>query len=188
MIPINTTDKIIAYTKESEPPATRNNYKDLFGQAIKQKNIYQQYLPPFPEYEFEVRVKSRKLAQVRQADFLYKKYLQDLQHKKLPKNAQSRIDVPERLEFIKQGQKVILAGNPGIGKTCLSIGLGIKACYHYGKPIPGSLDRNLWRPSTHCCNGRVFNTQSVYHKCERDLVPCKINRTNFLLTLKNKKQ
>ena len=127
-MPTNTTDKIIAYTKELRLPAIRSNYKSLAGQAIKQKNGYEEYLLALLEDEFETRVKNRKLARVRQADFPYKKYLQDLQREELPKNAQSRIDLLEGLEFIKQGQNVILAGNPGTGKTHLSIGLGIKAC------------------------------------------------------------
>jgi len=80
------------------------------------------------EDEFENRVKNRKTARIRQADFPYKKYLQDLQREELPKNAQTKIDVLESLEFIKDGRNVILAGNPGTGKTHLSIGLGIKAC------------------------------------------------------------
>ena len=32
------------------------------------------------------------------------------------------------LEFIKNGQNAILAGNPGTGKTHIAIGLGIQAC------------------------------------------------------------
>ena len=32
------------------------------------------------------------------------------------------------MDFIKNSQNVILAGNPGTGKTHLAIGLGIKAC------------------------------------------------------------
>jgi len=32
------------------------------------------------------------------------------------------------LDFIREGQNVILAGNPGTGKTHLAIALGIKAC------------------------------------------------------------
>ncbi|WP_272507471.1 ATP-binding protein [Clostridium aestuarii] len=32
------------------------------------------------------------------------------------------------LDFIKDGQNVILAGNPGTGKTHIAIGLAIKAC------------------------------------------------------------
>jgi hypothetical protein len=43
--------------------------------------------------------------------------LQDLQREALPKNAQEKIDVLESLEFIKNGQNVILAGNPGTGNV-----------------------------------------------------------------------
>jgi len=128
MIPTNTKEKITAYTKELRLPAIRNNYATHARQALKVKSGYEDYLLSLLEDEFENRIKNRKSARIRQADFPYKKYLQDLQREELPKNAQSKIDTLESLEFIKQGQNVILAGNPGTGKTHLSIGLGIKAC------------------------------------------------------------
>jgi DNA replication protein DnaC len=128
MIPTNTKEKITAYTKELRLPAIRNNYAIHARQALKVKSGYEDYLLSLLEDEFETRIKNRKSARIRQADFPYKKYLQDLQREELPKNAQSKIDTLESLEFIKQGQNVILAGNPGTGKTHLSIGLGIKAC------------------------------------------------------------
>ena len=128
MIPTNTKEKIVAYTKELRLPAIRNNYTTLARQAIKEKISFEDYLLTLLEDEFENRVKNRKSSRIRQAGFPYKKYLQDLQREELPKNAQTKIDVLESLEFIKDGQNVILAGNPGTGKTHLSIGLGIKAC------------------------------------------------------------
>ncbi len=128
MIPTNTKEKIVAYTKELRLPAIRNNYTALARQAIKAKTGYEEYLLTLLEDEFENRVKNRKSARIRQAGFPYKKYLQDLQREELPKNAQEKIGVLESLEFIKDGKNVILAGNPGTGKTHLSIGLGIKAC------------------------------------------------------------
>jgi len=128
MIPTNTKEKIVAYTKELRLPAIRNNYTALARQAIKEKISYEDYLLTLLEDEFENRIKNRKTARIRQANFPYKKYLQDLQREELPKNAQTKIDILESLEFIKDGQNVILAGNPGTGKTHLSIGLGIKAC------------------------------------------------------------
>ena len=128
MIPTNTKEKIVAYTKELRLPAIRNNYTALARQAIKAKTGYEEYLLTLLEDEFENRVKNRKSARIRQAGFPYKKFLQDLQREELPKNAQEKIGVLESLEFIKNGQNVILAGNPGTGKTHLSIGLGIKAC------------------------------------------------------------
>jgi DNA replication protein DnaC len=128
MIPTNTKDKIIAYTKELRLPAIRNSYATHARQAVKAKTGYEQYLLTLLADEFETRIKNRKKARIRQADFPYKKYLQDLQREELPKNAQAKIDTLESLDFIKEGQNVILAGNPGTGKTHLSIGLGIKAC------------------------------------------------------------
>ena len=128
MIPANTKEKIVAYTKELRLPAIRNNYTTLSRQAVKEKTSYEDYLLTLLEDEFENRIKNRKTARIRQAGFPYKKYLQDLQREELPKNAQEKIGVLESLEFIKDGQNVILAGNPGTGKSHLSIGLGIKAC------------------------------------------------------------
>ena len=128
MIPTNTKEKIVAYTKELRLPAIRNNYTTLSRQAVKEKTSYEDYLLTLLEDEFENRIKNRKTSRIRQAGFPYKKYLQDLQREELPKNAQEKIGVLESLEFIKDGQNVILAGNPGTGKTHLSIGLGIKAC------------------------------------------------------------
>jgi len=128
MIPTNTKEKIVAYTKELRLPAIRNNYMTFSRQAVKEKTSYEDYLLTLLEDEFENRIKNRKTARIRQAGFPYKKYLQDLQREELPKNAQEKIGVLESLEFIKDGQNVILAGNPGTGKSHLSIGLGIKAC------------------------------------------------------------
>ena len=128
MIPTNTKDKIIAYTKELRLPAIRNSYATHARQAVKAKTSHEEYLLTLLTDEFETRIQNRKKARIRQADFPYKKYLQDLQREELPKNAQAKIDTLESLDFIKEGQNVILAGNPGTGKTHLSIGLGIKAC------------------------------------------------------------
>jgi len=117
MIPTNTKEKIIAYTKELRLPAIRNNYTTLAQRAIKEKTGYEEYLLTLLKDEFETRIKNRKLSRIRQADFPYKKYLQDLQREALPKNAQEKIDVLESFEFIKNGQNVILAGNPGTGNV-----------------------------------------------------------------------
>lgn len=43
-------------------------------------------------------------------------------------DAQNKLKHLSSLKFIKEGQNVILAGNPGTGKTHIEISLGIKAC------------------------------------------------------------
>ena len=128
MIPTNTKEKIVAYTKELRLPAIRQNYQAHIKEALKNKTGLEEYLLELLEDEFETRLKNRKLARIRQADFPYKKFLQDLQRNELPPNARENIDTLESLDFISKGQNVVLAGNPGTGKTHLAIGLGIKAC------------------------------------------------------------
>ncbi len=60
--------------------------------------------------------------------FRIKKYLDELQVDYLPEDAKKRFKELKTLNFIEEGRNVILAGNPGTGKTHLSIGLGINAC------------------------------------------------------------
>jgi DNA replication protein DnaC len=55
-------------------------------------------------------------------------YLNDLMREQLPPNAMEKLPLLERLDFIESGQNIVLAGNPGTGKTHIAIGLGLKAC------------------------------------------------------------
>lgn len=128
MIPTNTKEKIIAYAKELRLPAIRKNYREHARQSAEAKSSHEEFLLALLEDEFTARIKNRRHTRVRHADFPYKKYLQDLQREELPENAQETIGALESLDFIKSGQNVILAGNPGTGKTHLAVGLGIKAC------------------------------------------------------------
>ena len=128
MIPTKKKEKITAYAKELRLPAIRKNYQEHARQSVKAKTNHEDFLLALLEDEFTTRIKNRRHTRVRHADFPYKKYLQDLQREELPENAQDTIDALESLDFIKAGQNVILAGNPGTGKTHLAVGLGIKAC------------------------------------------------------------
>lgn len=62
------------------------------------------------------------------AEFTHKKYLEDLVVGDLPEDAQKKLKLLKTLDFIREGRNVILSGNPGTGKTHISIGLGLKAC------------------------------------------------------------
>lgn len=78
--------------------------------------------------ESDIRNENGKESRVKRANFPYKKYLSDLEVECLPEDAQNKLKTLQTLEFIKNGQNVILAGNPGTGKTHIAIGLGIQAC------------------------------------------------------------
>ncbi len=89
---------------------------------------YDAYLLAVLQHEADVRQENRKRARLRRAGFPYRHYVDDLDRSALPEDARKKLPILTSLECISAGQNVILAGNPGTGKTHLAIGLGIAAC------------------------------------------------------------
>ena len=124
----NISQDITVYSKELRLPTFRKNYESAAIEAARDNLSFEQYLQGLMQQEYEARAENRKKTQIRQAGFPQLKYLQDLIREDLPREAQERLALLERLDFIRTGQNLILAGNPGTGKTHLALGLGIKAC------------------------------------------------------------
>ena len=122
------TQDIISYSKELRLPTFRENYESAALEAVNESLSFEQYLHGLLQQEYEARAENRKKARIRQAGFPQLKYLQDLSREDLPREAFERLPQLERLDFIRNGRNLILAGNPGTGKTHLALGLGIKAC------------------------------------------------------------
>ena len=121
-------EKITHYSKELRLPTFRRDYKSNAEQSAKTNESYEAYLLGLMDTEYQNRLQNRKKQRIRSANFPYKKYLQDLNRADLPKDALKKLGQLERLDFIENGQNVVLAGNPGTGKTHIAIALGIKAC------------------------------------------------------------
>lgn len=139
----NTADKIKELTREIGLPGIRSNFLTLANNSIANNSSYQEYLLQLLEMEYSSRLKSRKASRIRQADFPYKKYLEDLQRNELPGDASAKLPELEKLEFIKNGRNIVLAGNPGTGKTHIAIGIGIKACLNDFKVLFTTVPRLL---------------------------------------------
>ncbi len=121
-------EQIIHFSKELRLPTFRKDCQIKAEQAAASNQSYEAYLLELMENEYLNRLEGRKKQRIRAADFPYKKYLQDLKREELPKDALQKLKQLERLDFIEKGQNVVLAGNPGTGKTHIAIALGIKAC------------------------------------------------------------
>jgi DNA replication protein DnaC len=121
-------EDIIRYSKELRLPVFRRDFKQLAGEAATERMEYEEFLLKLMEREFELRLENRKKAHIRQASFPSKMYLNSLKRGQLPVDAKEKLPMLERLDFIESGQNIILAGNPGTGKTHIATGLGLKAC------------------------------------------------------------
>lgn len=75
-----------------------------------------------------MRKENGRKNRIKNARFPYKKYLDELQVDYLPEDGRKKFKELKTLNFIDEGRNIILAGNPGTGKTHMSIGLGIDAC------------------------------------------------------------
>jgi DNA replication protein DnaC len=102
--------------EESIDDATNNNLS------------YEEFLSRLLQKEHDIRQYNLNQSRIKAANFPYKKYLEDIDITALPNDAQSKFKQLTSLKFIKEGQNVILSGNPGTGKTHIAISLGIKAC------------------------------------------------------------
>ncbi len=123
-----TLNETKTYIKELRISGIRNNLKEKIDEANRENKTYEDFLCDIFKRAYDVRKENGRKNRIRNAKFPYKKYIEDLVIEDLPSDARNKLKVLNSLEFIENGQNVILAGNPGTGKTHMAIGLGIKAC------------------------------------------------------------
>ncbi len=120
--------KIEELSRTLHLPAFRREYEQQTIQAVAESLSYEAFLLRLMELESQTREANRRKAQIRQAGFVQYKYLHDLSRADLPPDAATKLPQLEQLDFIRSGQNLILAGNPGTGQTHLATALGLKAC------------------------------------------------------------
>ena len=123
-----TLQKIKENAKYLKLPYSYHNFRQLVQEHINLNSSIVEFYNDLFQKEADVRNQNGKENRIRHANFPYKKYLSDLDVSCLPEDAQNRLQLLKTLDFVRSGQNIILAGNPGTGKTHIAIGLGIEAC------------------------------------------------------------
>ena len=123
---MNKKQRIIELCKELRLPSIRHMVQE--ETSFKNPEVAFDVLLQVLLQEQSERYVRAKQNRIRAANFPQQKLLEELVEEDLPKQARQKLPHLKTLEFIKEGQNVILAGSPGTGKTHIAIGLGMEAC------------------------------------------------------------
>ncbi len=115
-------------------PYIRSQHQMLIDEANHTNLTYEEFLSLFLERELSLRKENGVRNRLRNAKFPVKKYLEDFDRNKYPKEFKSKFEELETLRFIDNKENIILIGTPGSGKTHYSTALGVKACLE-GKSV-----------------------------------------------------
>lgn len=119
---------IYEYATSLKLSAFKLDLESVINEANTTELSYEEIIYTLLQKEYDYRQEQMRKSRIRIANFPYKKYLEDLDVNELPKDGREKLKILSTLNFIPEGQNIILSGNSGTGKTHIAIGLGIKAC------------------------------------------------------------
>lgn len=114
------------YAKQLRTP-TFNQYGDIIRQLGNDRS-YEDFLIALMRAELDSRQESTRQRKVKAARFPYLKTLDEFDCSRLEHVNEATIHELASCDFVSNSQNIIMIGNPGTGKTHLSIALGIRAC------------------------------------------------------------
>jgi len=121
-------DETKDYIKALRLAGIRGDLKERVGEAYKKEIPYEEFLRDIFRKAYDIRKENSRKRRIKMAKFPYKKYLSEVMIEHLPDSAKEKYKELKTLKFIEESRNIIFSGNPGTGKTHLSIGLGMKAC------------------------------------------------------------
>jgi DNA replication protein DnaC len=166
----NLNQKIDYYSRQLKLPAFRSEYHLIAQKTAQNNESFEKFLLDLMITEYDHRVIRRKKQRIRRANFPYNKQLEDLIIEELPDDAQNKMNALKSLDFISNGNNIILAGNPGTGKTHIAIGLAIKACQLDYSVLFTTIPRLITQINEARSNRTLGLLQSRFEKY--DLVVC----------------
>ena len=120
-------ESIKLYAKQLRTP-TFPDYEQVVRQ-LSPGDGYDKFLCELMKVEVLQRQEAGQRRRIKKARFPYMKTLDEFDYSRLEHVSESFIWELAACDFIKKRQNVVMIGNPGAGKTHLSIALGMKACY-----------------------------------------------------------
>ena len=125
MINVN-AHTIELYSKQLRLP-TFNHYENVVRQLGSNKS-YEEFLLALMKMELDSRMESSQRCKIKVSNFPYIKTIDELDCGRFEHLTEAFIHELASCDFVSKRQNIVMIGNPGTGKTHLSIALGVKAC------------------------------------------------------------
>ena len=106
----------------------RNNFELYIKEASVHGMSLEEFLDTILRYEAEYRKSNLIEKRIKAAKFPYHITFDEFKTDHLSIELKQKIRELSTLEFIDNKENIILIGNPGTGKTALSVALGLSAC------------------------------------------------------------
>ena len=123
--PTNQRIKLLA---SSMKLSSFREYDQILREAISHQKSYEDFLLMLLEQEYISRKRNRLQRLKRAAKFPFEKTLEGFDAAKLNHVPQTVIAELASCDFIDRKENIVMIGNPGTGKSHLSIALGLMAC------------------------------------------------------------
>lgn len=121
-------NNIYEAAKTLKLPYIKQNFQEEITRAEINKTSHESFLNDLLTKEVEGRNEKAIQNRIRNAKFPYSITFDDFNIDHYNPQLRQHIKSLQTLEFIENKENLILIGNPGVGKTALSICLGYKAC------------------------------------------------------------
>ena len=123
----NLKQAIEYYCKLLSLPLIKEIYLKEAEEAAKSKISYQQFLYNLLKQQANLRIDNSVNRKIKKAKFPFIKTIEEYDFSFQPEVDEKLIRELSELNFMEEGKNIIFVGPPGVGKTHLAVGIGIKA-------------------------------------------------------------
>jgi len=113
-------------------PRIRETFADSIERCSREETSLADFLGGLLEEEVAAREERRLARLVRQANFPFEKTLEQFDFRRHPEMRRQVFQTYLDASFVREGRAVVLIGPPGLGKTHLSVAVGIHMIQRHG--------------------------------------------------------